>query len=107
MNPWTGMEALVTRSDPHGQYPGTLWKEQAISLPEALALFTLGGARALKLEQQTGSLQAGKSADFIVLQDNLFEIPAERISDTKVQMTFFEGELVYSDTAAGSDAGQP
>jgi predicted amidohydrolase YtcJ len=101
MNPWTGMEALITRSDPHGEYPGTLWKEQAISLAEALELFTLSGARALKLEQQTGSLQAGKSADFIVLQDNLFEIPVERISDTKVQMTFFEGELVYRDEAAG------
>ncbi|MCB1728941.1 MAG: amidohydrolase [Halieaceae bacterium] len=101
MNPWTGMEALVTRGDPQGQYPGTLWKEQAISLAEALELFTLSGARALKLEQQTGSLQPGKSADFIVLQDNLFEIPVERISDTRVQMTFFEGELVYSDTGAG------
>ncbi|MEE4143903.1 MAG: hypothetical protein V2I26_03815 [Halieaceae bacterium] len=41
MTPWTGMEALVTRSDPQGQYPGTLWKEQVLSLAEALELFTL------------------------------------------------------------------
>lgn len=103
MNPWTGMEALITRADPLGKYPGTLWAEQAISLEEALELFTLAGARALKIDAQTGSLAPGKSADFIVLQDNLFEIPVERISDTRVQMTFFEGELVYRDEASGDN----
>jgi predicted amidohydrolase YtcJ len=100
MNPWTGMEALVTRRDPQGEYPGALWEEQAISLEEAIELYTLGGARALKLEQQTGSLAIGKSADFIVLQDNVFDIPSSRISDTRVQMTFFEGRRVYTDPGA-------
>ena len=37
----------------------------------------------------------GKLADLIVLNHNLFEIPAEQISDTSVEMTFFEGRLVY------------
>ncbi len=95
MNPWTGMEALVTRRNPTGDYPGELWPEQAITVEEAIAIYTLGGARALKLEEQTGSLKKGKSADFIVLNNNLLEIPADAIGDTRVQMTFFEGELVY------------
>ncbi len=96
MNPWRGMEALVTRRDPQGDYPGVLWEEQAISLEEAVKIYTFDGARALKLDSVTGSVAVGKSADLIVLQDNIFEIPASRIGDTRVSMTFFEGELVYS-----------
>lgn len=61
------------------------------------------GARALKLDAQTGSLAVGRSADFIVLQDNTFGIPATRVSDTKVTMTFFEGKLVYKARAGGAN----
>jgi len=100
MNPWRGMEALVTRRDPQGDYPGVLWEEQAISLEEAVKIYTFDGARALKLDSVTGSVAVGKSADLIVLQDNIFEIPASRIGDTRVSMTFFEGELVYSSSSS-------
>ncbi len=95
MNPWTGFEALITRADPLHRHVGTIWPEQAISLEETIEIFTLGGARALKIDNKTGSLAVGKLADFIVLNHNLFEIPAEQISDTSVEMTFFEGKLVY------------
>jgi hypothetical protein len=37
----------------------------------------------------------GKSADFIVLDRNLFEVPVTAISDTQVEQTWFEGRLVY------------
>ncbi len=95
-NPWIGIEALVSRRDPSGQSPGQLWPEQAVTLAEAVRIYTLNGARALRLDDSTGSIEAGKSADFIVLDRNLFEIPIDDVGETQVKMTFFEGRLIYS-----------
>lgn len=96
MNPWPAIEAMVTRRNPHGQSKDALWPEQAISLDQALKIFTLDGALAYRLEHQTGSIEVGKSADLIVLNQNLFEIPIESVSETKVLQTMFEGRLVFS-----------
>jgi len=97
LDPWVGIEAMVTRRDPYGKTPGALWHEQAISLDETLRIFTLEGAKALRKEKQTGSLKIGKSADMIVLNQNLFAIPSDKISDTTVDLTLFEGKIVYDD----------
>jgi len=95
INPWMGIEAMVSRADPRGQYSGVIWPEQAVSVADALRIYTFEGARALRLESVTGSVQPGKSADLIVLNQNLFEIPVETISDTQVDLTWFQGQLVY------------
>lgn len=95
MNPWTGMEALITRRDPAEVTPGAWWPEQAIGLEDAIQIFTLNGAAALRIDDLSGSIEVGKSADLIVLNQDLFAIPAERIGDTLVDMTFFEGHLVH------------
>ena len=95
MNPWTGLEAMVTRRHPLASYPGTLWPEQAISLADAIRINTLNGAKALGLESVTGSLEVGKYADIIVLSHNLFDITPEQISDTNIEMTLFKGAVVY------------
>ena len=87
---------MVTRANPNDETEGELWPEQAISLAEALRVFTLGGAKALRLEQETGSLETGKLADFIVLNQNIFEQASSEIGSTEVEATFFEGKLVYS-----------
>lgn len=95
MDPWDGIQAMVTRSDPHHKSTRTLWPEQAIGLADALRIYTLGGAAALRREAETGSIVVGKSADFMVLDRNLFKIPANQIKAARVQMTFFQGRLVY------------
>ena len=95
-NPWPGIEALVSRRDPTGQTQGELWAEQAITLEEALRIYTINGARALRLDEMTGSIEAGKSADLIVLDRKLFEIPVDDVGETEILMTFFEGQLVFS-----------
>ena len=93
-NPWVGIEAMVTRADPREDTPGTLWPEQAISLGEALYIFTQAGANALGLGDITGAVVAGRSADLIVLNHNLFGIPPTEISNTQVQQVYFRGERI-------------
>jgi predicted amidohydrolase YtcJ len=104
MDPWGGIEAMVTRADPYHHSAKTLWPEEAIGLEDAVRIYTLGGAAGLRREAQTGSIIVGKSADFIVLNRNIFKVPANQIGKTKVEMTFFQGRKVYqySPDAAGS-----
>ena len=94
-NPWPGIEAMVTRRDPYGNFPGALWPEQAIDLETALRIFTINGAAAGKQADRTGSIEVGKSADFIVLDRNIFQVPVEDISETKVVLTVVSGKEVY------------
>jgi predicted amidohydrolase YtcJ len=96
MNPWPAIEAMVTRQNPYTESDAALWPEQAISLDQALKVFTLDGALAYRLVNQTGSIEVGKSADLIVLNQDLFEIPIEEVSETMVLQTMFEGKLVYT-----------
>ncbi|MGI9263160.1 MAG: amidohydrolase [Woeseiaceae bacterium] len=96
MNPWPAIEALVTRRNPYTNGAEALWPEQAITLDQALKIFTLDGALAYRLEHLTGSIEVGKSADFIVLNQNLFDVSIESVSDTRIEQTYFEGKLVFS-----------
>jgi len=95
-DPWIGMEGLITRKNPLKEIPGALWPEEAVDLATALRIYTVNSSRAMGLEKITGSLEVGKSADLIVLDRNLFQIPAEQIHETKVRRTYFQGKLVYS-----------
>ena len=91
-DPWNGIEGMVTRRNPSGEFgDATLWPEQALDLATTLEIYTINGARALRLGDVTGSIEIGKSADLIVLDRNLFEIPADEIADTRVLTTYFEG----------------
>ena len=95
LSPWHAIEALVTRRNPFTNGEEAYWPEQAITLEQAVAVATMGGAQALQLEDISGSIEVGKSADFIVLDRNLFEIPVEQVSDTQVMATWFQGEQVF------------
>ncbi len=96
IDPWLGIEALVTRQDPRGQFPGSFWPEEAITLADALRIMTLGGARAMRLDQRTGSIEVGKSADMIVLDRDPFAIEPQDISEIRVLRTLFAGNTVYT-----------
>jgi len=94
-NPWPGVEAMVTRRDPYGQNPGELGLDQAMDLATVLRIFTINGAESMYSADTRGSIEAGKSADFIVLDRQLFEIAPEELSDTRVLQTVFRGRTVH------------
>ncbi len=95
-NTLEGLQGLVTRADPLGRAPGTLWPEQAITAAEALEVFTINAATAMGLAAETGSLSVGKSADFVVLDRDAVAGPAAEIIDARVLSTWFAGREVYS-----------
>lgn len=95
-NPLEGMQGLVTRADPLGRAPGTLWLEQAITAEEALEVFTINAARAMGLESETGSIEVGKSADFVVLDRDAVAGPADRMIQACVLSTWFAGREVFT-----------
>lgn len=95
-NPWTGLAGMLTRRNFSGSYPGTVGADEAISLDEALPLFTTNGARALGMEHEIGSLKVGKWADFIVLDKPLDTMIPEQIAKVQVVNTVWKGQLVFS-----------
>ncbi len=94
-SPWIGLQGMITRRDPTGQFPGALAEEECLDLATALRAYTLGPAEAMGLEQETGSLEVGKSADLIMLDRNLFTTPVEALAHTRVLTTYFAGRAVY------------
>ncbi|MBB4964258.1 amidohydrolase [Saccharothrix violaceirubra] len=94
-NAFEGIQGLVTRQDPTGAHPGALWPEQAITLAEAVEAFTLSGARAMGVDDVTGSLTPGKSADFVILDRDPFDSPVEALYTTEVVETWFAGRRVF------------
>ncbi len=99
-NPFEEMETAITRMGALGDTKTPFLPDERITLPEALAAFTINAAYTNRDEKDTGSLEVGKRANLAVLDRNLFEIPPTEISDTKVLLTLFEGKPVYGDPAA-------
>ena len=98
LNPLDAIEVAVTRRDPQAD-AGPAWlPDELIDLPTAIAAYTMNGAFLSFEEKTRGTIEAGKEADLVVLDRNLFEIPAQQISETKVVLTFLEGKVVYSAT---------
>ncbi|WP_240627383.1 amidohydrolase [Thermoflavimicrobium daqui] len=95
-NPLLQIYRAVTRIDSSGK---TVWHpHERITLAEVLKAYTLGSAYGTFREHELGTLEVGKLADIVVLERNLFEIPVEEISDTKVQLTIVDGKVVYDQT---------
>ena len=74
--------------------------EQSIDLKSAIEAFTINAAFVNKIERETGSLEVGKYADIVVLDQNLFEISPKDISDTNALLTLFEGNVVHGELSA-------
>jgi len=94
-NPFFGIHAAVTRQDASGNPIAGWYPEQEMSLKEAFRCFTLDAAYAGHQEKTLGSLEAGKYADFIVVDRDLFRISPYDIHKTGVLETWVGGQQVY------------
>lgn len=96
VNPLDAIQVAVTRRGLTAAATEPAWlPDQRLDLPTALAAYTNGGAYVSFEEHDSGSLEAGKLADLIVLDRNLFAIPAEQIHQARVLWTLLEGRDVY------------
>ena len=94
-NPLDAIEVAVTRREPGQKDGNALYPEEAVALETILRAYTFEGAFSLFMEHDIGSIQSGKFADIIILDRNLFQIPAHEIHSTKVVQTIFNGNIVY------------
>jgi predicted amidohydrolase YtcJ len=97
LDPMRSIQTVITRRDPHNPEGQVAGPEHRVDLPTAIALHTINGAYVTGRERQTGSLEVGKQADLIVLDRNLFEIPAEEIRHTRVLLTLIGGKTAWKD----------
>ncbi|MDB3990234.1 amidohydrolase [Gammaproteobacteria bacterium] len=95
MNPLIAIETAVTRKDPSNRVQGTLNEKERMDLTEMLKAYTINAADVMHQGHLTGSIEAGKYADLIILEKNLFEIPLEEIGEVKVIETVLEGTTVF------------
>ncbi|MES2150825.1 MAG: amidohydrolase [Pseudomonadota bacterium] len=94
-NPFFGIHAAVTRQDSAGQPLAGWHPDQAMTLTEALRCFTLDAAWAGHQERDLGSLEVGKRADFIIIDQDLFQVAPAAIYKTGVLQTWVGGRQVY------------
>lgn len=92
-DPFLTMWWMVTRKTLTTKEP--LGKEQAISIKDALRLYTIGSAKTMFWEDKIGSIEEGKLADLVVLDRDILSIPIEEIKNINIEMTMLGGEVVY------------
>jgi predicted amidohydrolase YtcJ len=95
-SPLEGIYAAVTRRTLDNKNPSGWIPEQKISVEQALRAYTSGGAYASFDEKIKGTLEAGKLADFVIIDKDIFSIEPEKIRDIKIMSTYVGGREVYS-----------
>ena len=101
-NPLISFHSFITRQDADNFPPGGWFPEQRATRQEALLSMTAWPAYAAFMENESGSLTAGKYADFVVLDRDIMTVAPEEILETHVVMTVLGGRTVYKNEAPGS-----
>ena len=94
-NPMLGFYAAVTRQDPSGQPPGGWMPDERLSRDEMLKSFTWNAAYAAHAEKDLGSLEVGKLADMVLLDNDVMKVEPKAILSTRPLVTIVSGEIVF------------
>ncbi len=95
INPLFGFYASVIRKDQGGFPQNGFQPENAMSREEALKAMTIWAAYSFFEDHEKGSIEPGKLADFVILEDDIMKIPGEKLFSVKVLQTFVGGEWVF------------
>ena len=92
---WRAFMPLSVEKTLQGKPEGGYEPTQKMTREEALKSYTLWAAYGAFMEDQTGSIEEEKLADFTILDKDIMSIPEEEILNTRVVMTIIDGEVVY------------
>ena len=95
INPIDTIYAAVTRSTFEGTPAEGYFRENALTLGEALQAHTLGSAYVEGFDDKIGTLEEGKLADLVVLSCNPFKLDPMRLREVQVDLTMFDGQVVF------------
>ena len=84
ISPFVGMQHVLSRE--HQSMP---------DLKSVIESYTINGAYLMRQDDKTGSIEVDKFADLIIVDQNIFEVPVNKIGDTKVLFTYLEGEQIF------------
>ena len=96
-NPFHHIAAAVNRVTRTGQPIG---RDQALSVEEAIRAYTIDAARSFFADDRIGSIEEGKLADFVVINEDPFTMPTERLTEAKPWMTVLGGQIAYQKSVA-------
>ncbi|GLP96179.1 amidohydrolase [Paraferrimonas sedimenticola] len=95
-NPFYGLHAAITRQDHDNQPKGGWYANEAMDFTQALKSFTYDAAYAGHQEKLIGSLEAGKKADFILIDRDIKQVDPSQIWQTQVKQVWVDGKLIYT-----------
>ena len=98
LDPLRGIFVAVNRTDLDGEPEGGWLPEEKLTLAEAIRAFTSGAAWASFDDQRKGTLERDMLADIVILSEDLFALPPERLLEAEVVMTIVDGKIVYRRT---------
>ena len=96
-DPWLGIWVTLTRRARWHDKP--LHPEESLSREQAIRFYTINNAKIMFLDDRAGSLEAGKLADFVVIDRDLLTCPVDDIRETNVISTWLDGRPIYGDLA--------
>ena len=95
LNPWHGLFAAFTRQTKDFKPAGGFYPQERITLREAYRAYTTGAAFAGFSENELGSLEKGKWADFIIVAKDPFKVSPRKLRDMHVEETYVGGEKAW------------